>query len=248
MKIGLILYTVRELLAEDFEGTLKKVAEIGFKNLEVGLPLDGKAKEQRETYLRCGLKPIACHTSIDALETQMDKVISAAKELDLKHVYLAWIGPDRYANGWKPLAKQFNEFGKVLKDAGLQFGYHNHDFEFALDGDQPGLWVLADHVDPELVKFELDCYWALHAGHDPVEAIRRLGTLCTLTHWKDKAKDPPHSYCEVGEGLVDWVGVKAACEEAGCEYGFIEMDQCPKHPLESIRIAREAMLKLGLKD
>lgn len=248
MKIGLILYTVRDLLAEDFEGTLKKVAEIGFKNIEVGLPLDGSVSEQKEIYAKCGLKPVGCHAGIEALEKQMDKVIASAKVLGLKHVCLSWVAPDRYANGWKPLAKQFNDFGKAMKAEGLQFGYHNHDFEFALDGDKPGMWVLADNVDPDLVKFELDCYWALHAGHDPVAEIRRLGSKCTLTHWKDKAKDPPYSYCEVGEGQVDWAGVKAAAEEAGCEYGFIEMDQCPRHPLESIRIARDAMLKLGLKD
>ncbi len=249
MKIALTLYTVRDLLAEDFRGTLERIAEIGYRTCQIsGLPPELDADLVRQTLDTLGLRALAPHVGLNLLERRLPKVIEDAKTLGCEDVILPWVSPNEYADGWRAFARRLSLIAEGLRAAGLGFGYHNHSFEFALENGRPGFDVLWENTDPALVKAEVDVYWAEHGGADPAATIRKLKGRIPWVHCKDMSKDQSRTFEEVGAGILDWDGILAACAEAGTEWAVVELDTCPRHPLESIRASREFLLGKGLVD
>jgi len=141
-------------------------------------------------------------------------------------------------------AGKLNRAGERAQAAGLRFCYHNHAFEFQPMGSRKPFDVLIEKTDPKLVGFELDCFWASVAGHDPVEMVRRLSGRLPLVHLKDKARDTPvrynesvpkETFKEVGNGVIDWPAVLKAAAAAGAQHYFVEQDQTPGDPIASLR-------------
>ena len=166
-RIGVQLYTLRDLTKDDLGGVLKKLADIGYNEVEFAGYFDHSPKEVRKMLDDNGLTAPAAHASVQQLREDMDGLIAAAKTVGHRYLVCPWIGEkDRTSDGYKALAEVFNKAGDACKRAGIRFAYHNHDFEFdKVDGTIAYDLLLAE-TDPNLVWMELDFYWIVKAGHD----------------------------------------------------------------------------------
>src|SRR3990170_5688485 len=191
--IGLQLYTVRELFSRDPMGTLEQVAAIGYREVEYG----GGGYDQmdhaalRATMDRLGLTSPPVHMGYDALLADPEGAIRIVKTLGADPIVVPWIGePHRTAEGWRAAIANFSRWAERLKAAGLGFAYHNHEFEFTVKPGGRSLFdTLVADTDPELVKIELDLFWAVAAGEDPKAIIRRLPGRIYAYHVKDRTAD-----------------------------------------------------------
>lgn len=231
--IGVQLYTVRTLLQQDFEGTLARIAAIGYREVEFG-GLEGPSpKETIRILKRHGLASPSGHAQFDLLERTLPKVLEDANAREQQYVVCPSVDADRHRtlDDWKQLAATFNAIGEKAKRAGLAFAYHNHDFEFAaVDGQLPYELLLAD-TDPALVGMELDLYWMTHAGHDPVAWFQRHPGRFPLLHLKDATRDG--AITDVGSGTIDFKRILGAAGIAGVTHCFVEHDD-PVDPMRSI--------------
>ena len=236
-KIGLQLYTVRDQMKADFEGTLARVAEIGYKEVEFAGYFNHTPADVRAILDRHGLTAPSTHvgdTSPEAWKASLD----AAKTIGHEYIVVPWIPQERRLtlDGWKRVAADFNRAAQAAHDAGLQFGYHNHDFEFpTLEGQVP-YDVLLQNTDPKLVQLEIDLYWMTKAGQDPLAYFSRWPGRVPLVHVKDSAGPPEHKMVDVGQGKIDWKRIFAKKDQAGIKHAFVEHDQ-PPHPFDDIAVS-----------
>jgi sugar phosphate isomerase/epimerase len=250
LPISLQLYTVRDLTAKDFGGTMRDVAQIGYRYVELaGYGNLKTAAEAKKALDDAGLKASGMHAPIDVLEKDPSKSFDEADVLGLKNIICPWIPEERRkdAAAWRTIAGILNRAGQAAVDRGFDFAYHNHSFEFQKFDGKYALDILWEHTDHKLVKSELDVYWVQHGGVDPAAYIRQLGGRCILLHLKDMAAGPDKRFAPVGTGILDF---KAICDEAtkaGVKFGVVEQDNCyDTPPLESIRISLENLKKLGV--
>lgn len=227
--VGLQLYTVRELFAADPVATLEKVAKVGYREVEFGGggydAMDHKLL--RSTMDRLGLTCPSLHIGYDALLDKFDASVAMAKTLGAGTVVLPYM-VDKYRNAeaWKAALVNINRFGAQLKAAGLGFAYHNHDFEFTTKPDGVSLFdQLVKACDPDLVKIELDLYWAIYAGQNPQALIRSLAGRIYSYHVKDMRAD--RSMTSVGSGTVDFGAIFKLNAIAGVQHFYVENDQAP---------------------
>jgi sugar phosphate isomerase/epimerase len=255
---GLQLYTVRDFMAKDPEGTLARVARIGYNSLEGATYNSGDEKfygMDARTFAtmlkKNGLVMRSCHyrygeDSQGATLTNgvfkgtilhdWDKAVEDAHALGLQYMICAWLSePERGSlDHYKKMAADFNIAGEKCKKAGIQFCHHNHDFEFAAQGGKYPYDILLSETDPKLVKMELDLYWATKAGQDPVKLFEAHPGRFPLWHLKDMDATPQHNFTEVGHGTIDFKRIFAHKAVAGMKYWFVEQDQCPGSPFDSI--------------
>jgi sugar phosphate isomerase/epimerase len=248
---GVQLYTVRKLLGDRAGETLKAIAAIGYKEIEL---FERKDLSTLVPLARnVGLMPVCTHVEASlitgaAAAAEQPAAFDAIRKLGLTHVVLAYLTKDERPKdmaGWHRLAQQMNRAGEAAKAAGLTFGYHNHGFEFEKlpEGRRP-LDVLIETSDPTLVKFELDVFWVGITGADPVALIEQLGKRVSLLHLKDKAKNTPvetdeakvtpAAFAEVGSGTLDFPAILKAARTAGVEHYFAEQDETRGDPLASL--------------
>ncbi|MGU3391517.1 sugar phosphate isomerase/epimerase family protein [Sphingomonas sp. M1A8_2b] len=234
--IGLQLYTIREIFAKDPVGTLGKVAQIGYREVEFGGGgYDGMDHAMlRRTMDKLGLTAPSVHIGYDALLKQFDQSVTMAKTLGATTVVLPYMTAEhRNAAGWAAALPNFNRFATDLKKAGLGFAYHNHDFEFTT---KPGGVSLYDRLlketDPALVKVELDLYWALHAGENLATLIERLSPRLYAYHVKDMR--PDRSMTAVGQGTIDFAALFKLKGSAGVRHFYVENDEAPAPYLPDI--------------
>ena len=250
-KIGLELYTVRDLLKKDFEGTLAKVAKIGYKEVELAgylsdLPnVNPPVKRVKEMLNSDGLAAPSSHVAYNMLSPQnWPKVIDASKILG--HEYIVNPSIDREltktSDGWKRAAETFNRAGEESQKSGIQLGYHNHVEEFKAlpDGKLP-YDILLSQSDPKLLKMEIDLGWAHEAKSDPLAYFAKYPGRFPLVHVKDFDKNDMMT--EVGSGVIDWKAIFAKADIAGIKHYFVEHDQ-PMMPLESIQKSYAYLEKL----
>jgi sugar phosphate isomerase/epimerase len=247
MRLSLQLYTVRDQLAADPIGTLKKVREIGLEYVEGGGSFGGATpQEGRKILDDLGLKASGAHVGLDVLEGDLPKAIDAAKTFGYRYLIVPWIGGDVYASGWDKFGKRLEAIGAKAKDAGLTLCYHNHDFEFKNEG-KPGLKVLFESSDPALVKSELDIAWVQIGGGDPATYIRELRSRLPLVHLKDFDPSQTPRWRPCGQGLVNWDACLAEIAAGDVEFGPIELDESPGDPIEAVRQSYEFFVSKGLR-
>ena len=242
-KIGVQLYTVRELLKNDFEGTLHQVARIGFKEVEFATyfsdldKLNPPAKRVREILDGDGVAAPSGHVPYATLSPEnWPRVLEAAAILGHKYIVNPSIDRDlaKQADGWKRAAETFNRAGQEASRSGIQLAYHNHTEEFKpLEGKLP-YDILLSESDPKLVKMEMDLGWAHMGGANPLEYFAKYPGRFPLVHVKDFDKDG--TMTEVGKGVIDWKGIFAKADLAGIKHYFVEHDE-PKTPMESIQVS-----------
>ncbi len=249
MGIALQLYTVRDLAAKDFAATVKQVAAIGYKNVELaGFGNLKSAKEARKALDDNGVKIVSNHASLAPLETELNKTLDENEMLDNKTVVLSWMPEDRRqdAAGWKSVAGVLNKIGGDCQKRGFEFAYHNHSFEFQKFEGKPGLDILFENTDPERVKSELDVYWVQHGEHDPVTYINKLANRLPLLHLKDMIEGHDKRFGPVGAGILNFKAILAAAEKANVRWGIVEQDTTYETPpLQAIQTSFNNLKRLG---
>lgn len=257
--VGLQLYTLRDAMAKDPDGTLKSVADIGYKEVESFGYSDGKffgktPKEFAAKLKELGLTAPSGHyttgnvvvTGKGTLKNDWERAVADAAEIGQKYMVCAYLFPPERTklDDYKQFADLFNQSGEICKKAGIQFAYHNHDFEFQTLGGQLPYDLLLKDTDPNLVKMELDLYWATFAGQDPVALFKKSPGRFPLWHVKDMAKTPEREFAEVGTGSINFQRIFDAKKTAGMTHYFVEQDVCKRPPLEAIAISYKNVGKL----
>lgn len=272
--LGVQLYTVRDQLGDRAAETLKAIAAIGYKELELG-----RADVARLAPIArdLGLSLASTHLEAPIVTGQWEawpflsrlkesyggddglkRAVDEVKGYGVKYAVLPYLmaGERRLeASYYEQLADRLNHAGEIGKAAGVKFGYHNHGFEFeALPDGRRALDVLAARLDPSLVTLELDVFWVGITGADPVELIRKYAGRTELMHLKDKAKTAPtatqeknvprEAFVEVGNGALDFAAILKAAETAGVKHFFVEQDHTPGDPIASLTQSYRNLSKL----
>jgi sugar phosphate isomerase/epimerase len=246
--VGLELYTVRNELAKDVEGTLKKVAQIGYTEIETGSYYGKTPKEFKAFLSGMGLSAPSILYMTSNMKKDWNKAVDQAAEAGQSFVGCAYLNADerKTVDDYKKIGELFNQSAEVCKKAGIQFIYHNHDFEFQpLEGQIPYTLLLAE-TDPKLVKLELDLYWATKAGQDPVALFKQYPGRFPIVHLKDMEKTPDRAFAPVGTGSIDFQRILDARKIAGIEHYYVEQDVCKVPPLEAIAISFQNVKKLNV--
>ena len=228
-KVGIQLYTVRDQMKADFEGTLARIAQIGYKEVEFAGYYDRTPADVRAILERNGLSAPSTHLMSDNLDG-WKKAIDLAKSVGHDFMVAPWIPEEKRKtlDDWKRIAQEFNAVGGLAKDAGIQFAYHNHDFEFPKVEGQVPYDVLLQNTDPKLVQLEIDLYWITKGGQDPLAYFSRWPGRVPLVHVKDSMGGPEHKMVDVGQGKIPWSRIFAKREQAGIKHFFVEHDQPPQ--------------------
>jgi sugar phosphate isomerase/epimerase len=260
-RVGLQLYTVRELLKQDFDGTIAKVAQIGYGEVEFAGNYGKSPKEARAALDKNGLVSPSAHSPLADIEKKLPEAIETAHIMGHKFIVCPYIeAPQRNADGWKHAAEVFNRAGEATQKAGIQFAYHNHSFEFAptegLGGKLPFDFLLAN-TDPKLVKIEMDLCWMTVGGQDPVAYFNSHPGRFPLVHVKDWTKEGHGSndysgavghpvkeghMTNVGEGSIDWKRIFEQSGKAGIQHYFVENDDAKS--FDDPRASYEYLAKL----
>ena len=240
-EIGLQLYTIRDAINADLEGSLKKVADLGYKTVELAGYADGnfygkQPKEFKKMVNDLGMKIISSHTQVEAAGITMDNakiMADAHAEMGVKYCIQPWVNEeDRNIETYKRMIAEWNKVGAIMKKVGIQFGYHNHNFEFEnIDGIVPYYDLFMKEMDADLITMEIDFFWVSKAGQDPVKMFKKYPGRFQLFHMKDmKTKQEPfynvfkEDVCSVGEGVIDFKRILKTKKLAGMKYMFVEDD------------------------
>ncbi len=237
--VGLELYSVREALKKDLEGTLRAVAKMGYQAVEFYAPYhewtDAQAKQTRKLIDELGLHCYSTHNNAEFFSAQnIDRTRDLNLALGCRYVVLAWSDPKTNLDGWKTLADTLNAAADKLAPSGLKVGYHNHDAEWkAVEGKRP-MEVLAANTKPGIM-LQLDVGTCVAAGADPVAWIRANPGRIRSIHCKDWSPDPNVEYKTLfGEGKADWKGIFQAAESVGgVEYYLVEQEGSRYSELET---------------
>jgi sugar phosphate isomerase/epimerase len=232
-RIGLQLYTVRAAMQESVERTLERVAAIGYKEVEFAGYFDRSPQQIRTALDQNGLSAPAAHLPLESFENDWETTVAAAATVGHHYLILPSLPTtDRTGlDAYRSFAERFNRFGERAKTAGLAFGYHNHDFEFAPQDGRIPYDILLEQTDPALVTFEMDLFWITKAGGDPSAYFHTHPGRFHLVHVKDMSGDG--SMVDVGAGTIDFAALFALSDEAGIRHYIVEHDD-PSAPLESI--------------
>ena len=250
--VGLQLYTVRDAMEKDPQGTLAKVAAIGYNSVEGATYTDTEKfygmspREFKKVLKQNGLVMPSSHYRLgedknngkDMMGTLMhdwNKAVDDGAELGLKYMVCAWLSPKERGNldHYKKVAEQLNIAGERCKKSGIQLCYHNHDFEFIKEDDQYPYNILMN-TDKNLVKMEVDLYWITKAGQDPIALFKEHPGRFPLWHTKDMDKTAAKDFTEVGNGVIDFKKIFKYKSLAGMKYFFVEQDKTPGSPFDSI--------------
>jgi len=238
--IGIQLYTLRDLIAADFMGTLKKIRKAGYNSVEAAGYGDRKfygysPKEYKEIVTDLGLQPTSSHSSVNPenISSAIEDHLSAGMD----YIVVPWIPKEKYntPDAYKKLADDFNIIGKACKEAGLGFGYHNHAFEFEKMGDQIPYNILIENTDPKYVFMQVDLFWMVYGGHQPEEYFTKYPGRFELWHIKDMDNTPARESVEVGDGIINYAKVFKMKDLSGMKHFFVEQEAFKMDPIQSIR-------------
>ena len=236
LPIGCQVFPIREQLAADFEGTLRKIAAIGYRVIEFCSPpsfvnmgfasfVGMKASEIREKIEQAGLRVVSCHYQFSELKQHLEERIEFAAKLGLKQMVVATLAikPSATLDEWRRAADEMNTLGEGCRKAGIQLGFHNHGFEFQRLGDVPIFDVLMRQFEPELVKSQFQVGNVLALGFDPASYLEKYHGRFLSLHlqdWSAKTRqDVP-----VGQGDIDWKKLFLAARLSHIEHYFVEMN------------------------
>lgn len=225
MAPGIQLYTVRAAMAEDAPGTVARIASLGYKEVEFAGYFDMTPLQVRTLLSDVGMTAPSAHTNARLLREDSAPLLDAAAEIGHDYVTIPWLAPeDRDSlDDYRAWAETFNKLGEECHARGMQLAYHNHDFEFdAFDG-VTGYDVLLAETEPELMDFELDLYWSVKAGHDPVSVFARAPSRFTMCHVKDM--DTAGDMADIGTGTIDFRAILSAPEAASMKHFYAEHDR-----------------------
>ncbi|MEO7960510.1 MAG: sugar phosphate isomerase/epimerase [Ginsengibacter sp.] len=234
--VGVQLYTVRKEMLEDNVGTLRRLAALGFKEIESAASDKGyyyglAPAEMKKVCKDLGMTLRSGHVHFD---DKWQKTIDDAKEAGQEYLIVSSM-PTRgqTVDNYKKVADAFNGAGETCKKSDLKFGYHNHEYEFEKDGDKVLFDLLLESTNPEYVNFELDLGWVIVTGNDPLAYFEKYPNRFPLWHLKDMDMQAKHS-TEFGKGGLDIKKMLAAAKSSGMKYYFVEQEEYTSSPFESL--------------
>jgi sugar phosphate isomerase/epimerase len=259
--LGLQLYSVRQLLPKDFDGTLKDVGALGYREVESAGYFNHTPTEVKQALATANLHLIGAHHSSDDLHKNLDEIIAFDKEVGVTYLICASPSfkdpstpknPDRNhaytLDDWRWNADQFNQFADKVIAAGMRFGYHNHTPEFhEVDGVVP-YDELMRLTDPAKVTFEMDCGWVVVGGGNPIDYLKKYPTRISMLHVKDFRPDTtPPVPAELGTGHIDYAPIFAQAAKSGnIKHCFVEQEGFNMPPMQSLKVDADYMHKLGI--
>ncbi len=228
---GLQLYTLRDVLPSDPKAVLKQVASFGYKQIEsyehstLGIFWGMKHTEFQKYMDDLGMKIVSSHCNIN---TDFERKAAEAAEIGMDYLICPYLGPQKALDDFKKFADTFNQRGEVCKKNGIRFAYHNHDYSFVpLEGQLPQD-VMMQNTDKSLVDFEMDIYWVVTAGQDPIAWFNKYPQRFTLSHIKDRKKGAATSdrnaSVNLGTGSIDFKNVLKAGIDKGMKYYIVEQE------------------------
>jgi sugar phosphate isomerase/epimerase len=255
LPLGLELYSVRDQLPKDFEGTLAKVRAAGYTVMEAAGYYDRSAADFRKAMDNAGIRCVSTHHALNVLETELDKWIDYGHTLGLEYFVCSSSGGmhrDPTAKGaptlddWRWIAGEFNRIGEKVKAAGMTFGVHNHTPELAVIDGVLVYDELLKLTDPKLVIFEMDAGWVLASGHSPIDYLTKTPERFKLMHVKDMIKQPDGKelMTVLGKGSLDYGPILHAATQL--QYYFVEQEAFEMEPFEELRLNAEYMRKLSV--
>lgn len=247
-KIGLQLYTVRRELQKDFEGTLARIAGIGYREVEFAGYYERTPQQVKAIIDRNNLAAPSAHMGLQAMRQDLSKLIDAAHVIGHRYLVLAYLTAEerKSLDDYKGVIESLNKAGETCQKAGIQLAYHNHDFEFPpIDGVVPYDLMLKE-TNANLVKMELDLYWITKAKQSPASYFAAHPGRFALAHVKDMDNTPKQFFTEVGRGVIDFKQLLPQAKKAGIKHFFVEQDECPGSPLDSIKISYDYLHGLQL--
>ncbi len=253
-KIGIQLYTLRDVIFKDVQGTLKQVADFGYQELELFGYNDGKVfgkpvSEVAKMVKDMGMKITSGHyvtglisqpnkpASVGTLVNGWEQAASDAKILGQEYMVIAYLQKDerKTIDDYKKVCELINKNAEICTKYGMRIGYHNHDFEFEpIDGQVPYDLMLKE-LDPKSVSMELDLFWATYANHDPIKLIADHPGRFEQWHVKDMRKEDRKLNADVGTGTIDFKAIFAKAKESGFKHFYIEHDTYPVSSIESVK-------------
>jgi sugar phosphate isomerase/epimerase len=245
-RIGIQLYTVRSLTKDDLDGTLAKIAQIGYKEVEFAGYFNRTPAQIRALLVANKLASPSTHIGIPPTDDAWKKFVDDAKDMGHEWIVAPWLDANlrKTSDDWFRVADRFNQLATIAQKGGLKFAYHNHDFEFAKVGDATGLDVLISKTDPKLVDFEMDIYWVVKGGGDPLDFIARYPGRFPLMHVKDATAAPARAMADVGKGTIDFAKIFAQQNKSGMRHAFVEHDSPGPDPLASARNSYQYLASL----
>jgi sugar phosphate isomerase/epimerase len=244
--LGVQLYTVRDTIGPNPTAILKAIQDIGYREVEATY---GNLAQIWPALKETQLKPVSVHLDTELFfenGLKLDAAIADVKEKGFQFVVLPYIPPEQRGglDVFKKLADTLNKSGEKVKAAGMQLCYHNHAFEFEPMQGTTGLEVLMKETHKGVVSLEMDVFWVSVAGHDPVQMLKKYSNRVALLHLKDKASGlatqynenvSKETFKEVGNGSIDFAAILATAKKTGVKNYFVEQDQTPGDPIESLR-------------
>jgi sugar phosphate isomerase/epimerase len=261
LPLGLQLYSVRDFLPKDYEGTLRQLGAMGYQDVEAAGFFGHSAADVKQAMTAAGLRCVSAHYPMPQLLPQLDDVIRYARDLGLEYIIcsspmlpdpakakgLSWIQSMEALtlDDWNWNAEQLNKFGARVHAAGMKFGYHNHFIEFhPHDGVVPYDELLRE-TDPKLVTMEMDCGWVVIGGHKPEDYLTKYPERYSMLHIKEfklegwKPGEEPVS-TEMGRGSIDYASIFAAAKKAPIRHIFVEQEAFPDMPaMEALKTDAE---------
>ena len=228
-RIGIQLYAVRDEMRRDAEATLRRLAEMGYREVEYAGYFGQTPAQTRAMLERHGLAAPSTHVAYDAIATQWDRALDDALARGHRFVTVPWLPEDarRSIAAWREVADRLNRAGTAARARGLAFAYHNHDFEFTrVEGALP-FDLLLEHTDPAVVSFQMDVFWLVKGGGDPVAYLRAHPSRFTMLHIKDSGGAPDHTQVDVGKGTIDFAAILRldANQRRVIRHVFVEHDK-----------------------
>ena len=254
MELGAQLYTLRDYTTnlQDFAETLKKVADIGYRTVQVSGACEYRPEWLKEQLQKNGLRCILTHSDPETMRQDPLKAVEEHKAFDCKYIGIGCI-----PNGWldfkkayMSFAEQFIPVAKIFREQGSLLMYHNHDIEFARSDDgRIYLERMAEDFAPDEMGFTLDTYWVQAGGGDPAYWIKKLSGRVPCIHLKDMTYDNGGMrMAPVGAGNMNFDTILLACEQAGAEYLLVEQDDCyDKNPFDCLELSYKNLKARGLK-
>lgn len=239
---GLQLYTLRDVIMGDVKGTLSAVAAMGYNEVETFGYGDGKlfgmpTKDFKAYMDSLNVKIVSGHYGLDQAASGWEKCCEDAVTMGQPYVVVPWM-EKKYYSSLSELHKTcdlLNKAGEVANKYKLRMGYHNHAFEFEQVENKLIFDVMLERLDPKLVMIEMDIYWVVRAGHDPLAYFEKHPGRFQLWHVKDMDKSDPARNADVGTGSIDFKKIFARAKKAGLKKFFVEQESYPSTPIESTR-------------
>ena len=245
-RIGVELYTVRSEMLKDVGATLARVSQIGYKEVEFAGYFNWEPAKLRATLDENRLTSPSAHIAIEILERDFAAAAAAAKTIGHETLIVPSLNTRALTtmDAWKAIAGRFNVLGARARDAGLRFAFHNHAVEpVRLNGFRP-FDVLLGETDPKLVDFQMDLYWMIKAGGDPLAYFESNPGRFTSVHVKDATAAPELAMRDVGAGAIDWKKIFARRDRAGIKHFIVEHDEPTPDPFTSITASYNYLLTL----